>query len=80
MIGVVKEVFIPNEEKDEINTNKIGFKIYIDDEIIEVIQEINDYNSTILKNDQVELIETIIDGKKYTDIEKIEDGEDYEWV
>lgn len=78
MIGVVKEVFIPNEEKDEINTNRIGFKIDIDDEIIEVIQEVNDYNSTILKNDKVELIETIIDGKKYIDIEKIEDGEDYE--
>lgn len=78
MIGIVKEVFIPKEEKDEINTNKIGFKLDIDDEIIDVIQEVNDYNSTILKNDKVELIETIIDGKKYTDIEKIEDGEDYE--
>ena len=78
MIGVVKEVFILEEEKDDMNPNKIGFKIDIDNEIIEVIQEVNDYNSTILKNDKVELIETIIDGKKYADIEKVEDGEFYE--
>ncbi|MBQ9024420.1 MAG: hypothetical protein IJ105_04285 [Bacilli bacterium] len=77
-IGIVKEVFIPNDIIDEMNLDKIGFKINIDGKIIEMIQDVDDYNSTILKNDKVNIIEKIIDGKKYIDIEKIENGDDYE--
>ena len=77
-IGIVNEVFIPNDIIDEMNLDKIGFKINIDGKIIEMIQDVDDYNSTILKNDKVNIIEKIIDGKKYIDIEKIENGDDYE--
>lgn len=74
----IEEVFIPKDVVDEINSDKIGFKINKDGKIIEIVQDVNEYNSTILKNDKVNIIEKIINGKKYIDIEKIEDGEDYE--
>ena len=76
----IEEVFIPKDVVDEINSDKIGFKINKDGKIIEIVQDVNEYNSTILKNDKVNIIEKIINGKKYIDIEKIEDGEDYEWI
>ena len=74
----IEEVFIPKDVVDEINSDKIGFKINKDGKIIEIVQDVNEYNSTILKNDKVNITEKIINGKKYIDIEKIEDGEDYE--
>ena len=77
-MGIVEEVFIPSDETDEINSDRIGFKINNNGKIIEIIQDVDDYNSTILKNDKVNIIEKNLDGKKYIDIEKIEDGEDYE--
>lgn len=52
MIGRVIEVFIPNNIND-INSNKIGFKIHIKDKIIEIIEEQDDYNSNIFKDDLV---------------------------
>ena len=79
-IGVIKEVFIPNDNIDVVNPKTIGFKVELNGSIIDIIQPINDEVSTILKNDKVVLIEKIIDDKKYFDIEKIEDGEDYERI
>lgn len=73
-IGKVKEVFIPNEYKnnqliDVMNSNKIGFKVLIDNEEIEIIEEQNGLNSNILKDDLVKITKQIIDGKEYIDIE-----------
>ena len=79
-MGIIEEVFIPNDEIDEINSDRIGFKINNNGKIIRIIQDVNEYNSTILKNDKVNIYEKTIDGKKYIDIEKIEDGEDYERI
>ena len=47
LIGRVVEVFIPKEFKnnmliDEMYSNKIGFKVDVDGEIIEIIQEQDD--------------------------------------
>ena len=50
-IGKVIEVFIPDE--DIMNSTKIGFKVLIDNEVIEIIQEQNEMNSYILREDEV---------------------------
>mgnify|MGYP003291109698 CR=1 FL=1 len=54
-IGKVIEVFIP-ETNDVMNSTKIGFKIKIDDEIIEIIEEQNKDNCDIYKDDLVKVI------------------------
>ena len=61
MIGKVLEVFIPDD--NIIESNKIGFKVLIDDEIIEIVQIQNIENISILKDDIVEL--TKIDDSDY---------------
>lgn len=45
-IYIIKEVFILNEEMDEMNMNEIGFKVNIDGEIVEIIQDMFDYHET----------------------------------
>ena len=65
LIGKVIEVFILN---NNINSNNIGFNILINNEILKIIEEQDEYNSSIYKNDLV--IITEID-KKY-EIEKYE--------
>ena len=69
MIGKVKEVFIPND----INCDKKGFKIILHDKNIEIIEEQDDYNANIFKNDLV----IVNIEKNNTTIEKY-DGELYE--
>lgn len=54
-IGKVIEVFIP-ETNDVMNSNRIGFKVKIDDQIIEVIEEQNKDNCDIYKDDLVKVI------------------------
>ena len=81
-IGKVTEVFIPEEYKkgrliDSMDSTKIGFKVMHEDELIEVIQEQNEYNAEIMKNDMVVIIEQNISGKDFTDIE-LYDGGSYE--
>lgn len=74
-IGKVIEVFIPGE--DVMTSTKIGFKVLIDNEVVEIVQEQNEINSYILREDEVIITKEIIDNKEYLDIE-IYDGEDYE--
>lgn len=77
-IGRVVEVFIPTEyENDIMNSKKIGFKVKLDNEIIEIIQEQNKDNCQIMKNDLVLITEQKIKGKNYINIYLI-DGDDYE--
>jgi len=73
--GKVIEVFIP--DKDVMNSTKIGFKVSVDNEVIEIVKDQNEINSYILRGDEVIITEEIIDNKEYLDIE-IYDGEDYE--
>ncbi|MBE6153851.1 MAG: hypothetical protein E7166_06485 [Firmicutes bacterium] len=80
-IGKVLKVFIPKEYKnnqllDEINSNKIGFKVMLEDGIIEIIQEQNEQNSAIMKNDLILITRQTISGKSLIDIE-LYDGEIY---
>lgn len=75
--GKVIEVFIPKEKLDIMNSKNIGFKILINNEIIEIIQEQDINNSHIYKNDLVTITKQIISGKVFYDIEMY-DGEDYE--
>lgn len=52
--GLVVEVFIPVKENESVmSSSKIGFKIKVDNEIIEVIEEQNIINANIHKDDQV---------------------------
>lgn len=52
--GLVVEVFIPVKGNESImSSSKIGFKIKVDNEIIEVIEEQNIINANIHKDDQV---------------------------
>lgn len=80
-MGKVLKVFIPKEYKnnqllDEINSNKIGFKVMLEDGIIEIIQEQNEQNSAIMKNDLILITRQTISGKSFIDIE-LYDGEIY---
>lgn len=80
-IGKVLKVFVPKEYKnnqliDEINSNKIGFKVMLEDGIIEIIQEQNEQNSEIMKNDLILITRQTISGKSFIDIE-LYDGEIY---
>lgn len=57
-IGKVVEVFIPNENDiDIMYSKKIGFKVNINNEIIEIIKNINEKYANIYKDDFVQLIE-----------------------
>lgn len=80
--GKVVEVFIPeetvNERKlDVMDSKKIGFKVQLEDKIIEVIQEQDEHNSNIMKNDNVIITIQNISGKEFIDIELL-DGDMYE--
>lgn len=77
LIGKVIEVFIPKDKLDIMNSKNIGFKILINNEIIEIIQEQDTNNSHIYKNDLVIITKQVISGKVFYDIEMY-DGDDYE--
>ena len=81
-IGKVIEVFIPEEYKngnliDTMDSTKIAFKVEIDDEFIEIIEEQDENNSNILKYDLVLITEQEISGKYFIDLE-LYDGDFYE--
>ena len=76
-LGKVIEVFIPQEYKDNklidvMDTKNIGFKVMTEDGIKEIIQEQNEINSNIMKNDTVLITEQTISNKKFIDIELYE--------
>lgn len=76
-LGKVIEVFIPQEYKDNklidiMDTKNIGFKVMSDNGIKEIIQEQNEFNSNIMKNDTVLITEQTISNKKFIDIELYE--------
>ena len=76
-LGKVIEVFIPQEYKDNklidvMDTKNIGFKVMTDNGIKEIIQEQNEFNSNIMKNDTVLITEQTISNKKFIDIELCE--------
>lgn len=50
MIGKVINVFIPDD-----NMNMIGFKVQLEDEVLEVVQEQNKDNCNIYREDLVSL-------------------------
>ena len=54
MIGKVLQVFIPGD--NILESNKIGFKVLLNDKIIEIIQDQNVENIDILKDDNVFII------------------------
>ncbi len=77
-LGKVIEVFIPQEYKDNklidvMDTKNIGFKVMTDNGIKEIIQEQNEFNSNIMKNDTVLITEQTISNKKFIDIELCEE-------
>lgn len=78
--GIVKEIFIPTEEYQSVmDSNKIGFKVQVGTDIIEMIEIIKEQdfdNVRILKNDKVILTKNIVDNKAMFDIKKegVEDG------
>ena len=81
LIGKVIEVFIPKEYKnnmliDEMASNKIGFKVEIDENIIEIIEEQDEFNTDIYKDDLVVITKQAINDIEFIDIEKY--GEWYE--
>lgn len=80
-IGKVLKVFIPKEYKnnqliDKMDSNKIGFEVMLEDGIIEIIQEQNEQNSVIMKNDLILIKRQTISGKSFIDIE-LYNGEFY---
>lgn len=80
--GKVIEVFIPEEivngrNIDVMDSKKIGFKVQVEDKIIEVIEKQDEHNSNIMKNDDVIITIQNISGKDFVDIELL-DGDMYE--
>lgn len=76
--GIVTEVFMPKEYKEEllldtIDNNVIGFKVNTSDGERVIIEEIDEFNSQIMKDDLVLITEQTIDGHYFIDIELIED-------
>lgn len=81
-IGKIIEVFIPNEYNNNhkinvMDSNKIGFKVFLEGQILEIIQEQNQENSNIFRDDLVIISKQIISNKEFIDIEKYY-GDDYE--
>ena len=80
-IGKVFEVFIPEEYigdrlMDVMDSNKIGFKVMLEDETLEIIEEQNEYNVKIMKNDLVVITKQNISNTDFIDIE-LYDGDIY---
>lgn len=78
-VGKVVEVFIPEEYKngrliDVMDSTKIGFKVMVDDELIEIIQEDDMNNANIMKNDMVMITKQTISGHDFVDIELYDGG------
>lgn len=73
-IGKVKEVFIPAAET--IDSDKIGFKVMLDNEMIEIIEKQDGRNSNIFKDDLVIITVTNVSNKIFKDIE-LYDGDLY---
>lgn len=74
-VGRVIEVFIP--EEDNLNDMNIGFKVLVDDDVIEIIEEQNESNINILKDDLVMITKQVISNKEFIDIE-LYDGDSNE--
>lgn len=74
-VGRVIEVFIP--EEDNLNDMNIGFKVLVDDDVIEIIEEQNESNINILKGDLVLITKQVISNKEFIDIE-LYDGDSNE--
>lgn len=68
--GRVVEVFIPDNMNQEV-----GFRVETNEGIKEIIEEQDEYNAKILREDNVIVTDQIIDGKYFIDIEL---GEKYE--
>lgn len=71
-IGKVVEVFIP--EIKMFDSDKIGFKVMLDKEIIEIIEKQDERNSNIFKDDMVIITESNISDKIFKDIELYDGG------
>lgn len=76
--GIVTEVFMPREYKEELlldtlDNNVIGFKVNTSDGERVIIEEIDEFNSQIMKDDLVLITEQTIDGHYFIDIELTED-------
>ena len=56
-----------------MDVKNIGFKVMTEDGIKEIIQEQNEFNSNIMKNDTVLITEQTISNKKFIDIELYEE-------
>ena len=70
--GKILEVFIPNDEG--IYSKNIGFKVLLDDGTkIEIIEEQDEFNSNIFRDDEVIITRQIIDNRQFTDIELVGD-------
>ena len=70
--GKVLEVFIPNNEG--IDSKNIGFKVLLDDDTeIEIIEEQDEINSNIFRDDEVIITRQIIDNNEFIDIELVGD-------
>lgn len=81
-IGKVIDVFIPQQSENEntldvIDGMDIGFVIYTTKGIKKIVVEANEENAWISKGDLVLIIEQVISGKYFVDIE-LYDGDDYE--
>ena len=66
--GKVLEVFIPNDEG--IDSKNIGLKVLLDDGTkIEIIEEQDELNSNIFRDDEVIITRQIIGNMEFTNIE-----------
>lgn len=70
-IGKIIEVYIPSE--DVMTSKEIGFKVQLEDEIIDIVEKQDEFNSMIHREDEVLVRKTSIDDMEFIDIELLED-------
>lgn len=80
MIGMVVEVFIPEEYKDNqlidvMNSDKIGFKVKLNEDIVTIVLKQDELNAEIFREDLVRLIKDNETGK-FVNIELYDGGYD----
>ena len=73
-IGKVIEVYIPpfdenGNKADIMYSTRIGFKVMVNNEIVDLIFEQDDNNVNIFNGDIVLITEQVINNKKFIDIE-----------
>ncbi len=69
-VGKIKEIFIPCNREDILQSLQIGFIVETNDGLKTIIQDQNDINCDYLVGDMVQIINRTVDGREFIDIKE----------